>query len=347
MSTPLLPMPPEDNFLFYRTEDGQTQVRVLVSEKTAWMSQKAIAELYGIRVPTVNEHIRNILTEDELAEDSVIREYLITANDGKNYRTKCYSLLMIIAIGYRVRGQRGTQFRQWATQTLQEYLVKGFVLDDERLKACEKTFGEDYFEELLERIRDIRSSERRFYQKITDIYATAVDYQADAETTRTFYATVQNKLHWAITGQTAPELIAGRVAPDDPHLGLTTWKNAPTGVVRRADVTIAKNYLNEGELSELNRIVEMYLIYAEDQARRQNPMTMQKWAERLDAFLQFNDREVLRDAGRVSREVADRLAVAAYEAYRTRLIQEKDQQLSDFDRIANNLLEKPEDTNGE
>ncbi len=328
------PEPPEGDFLFYATEDGATRVRLRVEERTVWMPQKAIAELFDTSVQNVNRHILNILEESELEKNSVIKYYLITAADGKRYRTLHYNLEMLLAIGYRVRSPRGTQFRRWATETLREYLLKGFVLDDERLKAAETTFGEDYFDELLERIRDIRASERRFYQKITDIYATAVDYDSKAAVTREFFATVQNKLEWAITGSTAAELIRDRADAGQPNMGLRTWKRAPEGKIRRTDVIVAKNYLDETELRDLNRIVTMYLDFAEDQAQRRNPMTMTQWAERLDAFLEFNGREVLKNAGTVEKKIADRLALeqfASFEEQRRRI--EASEPSSDFDRF--------------
>ena len=257
-----LPAPSDRNFLFYDTEDGTTRVQLLVDGQTVWMPQKAIAELFETSVANINTHIRNILEDSEVEADSVIKDYLIAAADGKSYKTKHYNLDMILAIGYRVRSTRGVQFRRWATQTLREYLVKGFVLNDDRLKAAETTFGKDYFDELLERIRDIRASERRFYQKITDIYATASDYNKDADVSREFFATVQNKLEWAITGMTAAELIKDRADANQPNMGLQTWKNSPSGKIRITDVTVAKNYLSQEELGDLNRIVTMYLDYA-------------------------------------------------------------------------------------
>lgn len=346
----LISSPSEGDFLFYATEDGITRVRLLVEGQTVWMPQKTIAELFDTSVPNINVHIRNILEDKELSSDSVIKDYLITAADGKQYHTKHYNLDMILAIGYRVRSPRGTQFRRWATETLREYLVKGFVLDDERLRSSETTFGRDYFDELLERIRDIRASERRFYQKITDIYATSVDYDPNSETSKQFFATVQNKLEWAITGMTAPEIIQSRADAHRPHMGLTTWKNAPRGRVRKSDVTVAKNYLTETELSDLNRIVTMYLDFAENQARRRKTMTMTQWIERLDAFLAFNDHAILADAGKVERAVADRLALEQFERYeeeRRRI--EATEPTSDFDRFVDDLREKlePSDEEGE
>lgn len=337
-----VPAPAEGNFLFYDTEDGITRVHLLVQGRTVWMPQKAIAELFATSVANVNTHIRNILDDSEVQSDSVIKEYLITAADGKQYKTKHYSLEMILAIGYRVRSPRGVQFRRWATGTLQEYLVKGFVLNDQRLKAAETTFGQDYFDELLERIRDIRASERRFYQKITDIYATSSDYSKDAEITRTFFATVQNKLEWAITGMTAAEIIADRSDADQANMGLQTWKNSPGGKIRKSDVTVAKNYLSKEELSALNRIVTMYLDYAEDQAGRGQVMTMAQWSGKLDAFLSFNDRAVLSHAGKIEKQVADKLAVERFEVYRAeqRWI-EALEPTSDFDKFVDGIKRLP------
>ena len=332
------PVPREGDFLFYATEDGTTRVRLLVDGQTVWMPQAAIAELYNVTKQNIGQHIRSILDDGELHGDSVVKNYFTTAADGKKYKTHHYNLDMIIAIGYRVRGSRGTQFRRWATETLREYLVKGFVLDDERLKSAETTFGEDYFEQLLEKIRDIRASERRFYQKITDIYATSSDYDGQASITKQFFATVQNKLEWAITGMTAAEIIESRADAAQPNMGLATWKNAPKGRVRKSDVTVAKNYLSQEEIGELNRIVTMYLDYAEDQARRRKPMTMSQWVDRLDAFLEFNDRDVLQHAGKVRKSVADRLALEQFERFtdEQRHI-EATQPTSDFDHFIEDL----------
>jgi len=297
------------------------------------MTQKAIAKLYQTTKQNISLHIKNIFEEKELDEDSVVKFYLTTARDGKNYKTKHYNLEMIIAIGYRVRSHRGTQFRQWATERLNEYLVKGFTMDDDRLKDM-RNFGEDYFDELLERIRDIRASEKRFYQKITDIYATSVDYNPDAEITQKFFATVQNKLHFAIHGMTAAELISDRADAEKENMGLTSWKGDK---VRKRDVTVAKNYLSEKELKSLNRIVTMYLDYAEDQAERQRPMYMNDWIDKLNAFLQFNDRDILENAGMVSKAVADEIAIQEYERFNQhRIVQNTS---DDFDKfIENNNL---------
>jgi len=336
--TESLPTPPEGDFLFYNTEDGATRIRLRIAGQTVWMPQKAIAELFDTSVQNIGQHIRNILQESELEEAPVAKDYFTTAADGKSYRTKHYALPMLLAIGYRVRSPRGTQFRRWATQTLDEYLTKGFALDDDRLKAAETTFGQDYFDELLARVRDIRASERRFYQKVTDIYATAIDYDPRVEATQQFFATVQNKLEWAITGQTAAELIKSRADASREDMGLQTWKNHPHGKIRQTDVTVAKNYLTADELDGLNRIVTMYLDFAEDQARRKQPMTMTQWTQRLDAFLAFNERDVLDHAGKVEKAVADRLAKTEFDTY-----QQQQRQLgandkpSDFDRFVDDL----------
>lgn len=324
-------------FLFYQIEDGQTRLQVRLHEGTVWLTQKLLAELYQKDVRTINEHIQNILEEGELVPEATIRKFRIVQPEGSRQVSRLvdfYNLPMILAVGYRVRSLRGTQFRQWATAQLNEYLVKGFVMDDERLKAG-ATLGEDYFDELLERIRDIRASERRFYQKITDIYAQcSTDYDAKAEITQTFYATVQNKLHWAIHGHTAAELVFRRVDADKPNMGMTMWKNAPQGRIRKSDVGIAKNYLSEEELRELNRVVVMYLDYAEDQAQKRRPMTMADWVSKLDGFLEFNERNVLDHAGHITHDMAQDRAVsefAKYESERRRI--EANQPSSDFDRV--------------
>ena len=305
----------QSEILLYQTEDGQTRIDVRLENGTVWLSQKHMAELYQVRQQTISHHLRNIFAEGELDEAAVYKCYLLTAPDGKNYKTKLYNLEVFIAVGYRVRSHRGTQFRRWASERLREYMVKGFTMDDARLKAVATPFGADYFDELLERIRDIRSSEKRFYQKITDIYATSVDYDAHAPISQEFFATVQNKLHWAITGQTAAEIVARRADADAPNMGLTSWKGAK---VRKADVHVAKNYLNEEELRGLNRIVTMYLDFAEDQATRHVAMHMKDWIERLNAFLRFNEREVLDNAGSISAALAKIRAERQYERFEER-----------------------------
>jgi len=328
------PLTPEGQMLIY--QDGALALRVRLDGQTVWLPQRLIAELYQVTVPTVNEHLSNIYSDGELSREATIRKFRIVQREGARDVSRAvdhYNLDAILAVGYRVRSPRGTQFRQWATAQLRELLVKGFVLDDERIKAG-RTIGQDYFEELLERIRDIRASERLFYQKITDIYATSIDYDPNAETTRTFYATVQNKLHWAVHGHTAAEIIHQRADGAAPHMGLTTWRNAPHGPIRKADATIAKNYLTEPEIAELNRIVSMYLDYAEDQARSRRPMHMADWVIRVDAFLQFNERNILTHAGTVAHELAEQHALAefaTYEQQRRRL--EATEPASDFDRL--------------
>ncbi|MCA9444397.1 MAG: virulence RhuM family protein, partial [Candidatus Omnitrophica bacterium] len=277
--------PPEGRILIY--EDGALNLQVRLDGETVWLPQRLIADLYQVSVKTTNEHLVNIYKEGELDSSATIRKFRIVQNEGRRQVSRLidhYNLDAILAVGYRVRSGRGTAFRQWATARLSELLVKGFTLDDERIKAG-RTIGGDYFDELLERIRDIRTSERLFYQKITDIYATSIDYDPKSEITQSFFATVQNKLHWAIHGQTAAEIVHGRADASKPNMGLTTWKNAPKGPVRKKDVTIAKNYLTREEIQELNRIVSMYLDYAEDQARRKKPMHMTEWADRMDSFL--------------------------------------------------------------
>jgi len=328
--------------LLYTAPEGNTHIEVFFEEETFWLSQKKMAELFAVDVRTISEHLQNIFKTNELEENSVIRKFRITAADGKQYLTNFYNLDAIIAVGYRVNSHEATRFRIWATKTLREYIIKGFVLDDQRLKQGRK-FGKDYFDELLERIREIRASERRFYQKITDIYAQcSIDYDAHAEITRNFYKTVQNKLHWAITGHTAAELIAGRANATQPNMGLTNWKNGPKGKILKSDVAIAKNYLTEKELDELNRIVSMYLDYAENQAKRQIAMTMKEWVTKLDGFLTFNEYAVLQDGGQVSAEIAKKLAETQFQQFR--VVQDKAYE-SDFDALLKTLEEKKKPDN--
>jgi hypothetical protein len=328
-------------FLIYQPEDGKTRISVRLEGDTVWLTQASMAELFQTTPQNITLHIKNIYDDGELSEEATCKDYLQVQMEGEREverARKHYNLEMILAVGYRVRSHRGTQFRRWATERLREYLVKGFVMDDERLKEG-RGLGTDYFDELLERIRDIRASEKRFYRKITDIYSLSVDYDPNAEVTQQFFATVQNKLHWAIHGHTAAELIRERADAEKPNMGLTTWKGAK---VRKRDVGVAKNYLTEDEIRGLNRIVTMYLDYAEDQAENQRPMTMAEWREKLDAFLQFNQREVLQDAGEVSAEVAKALAEAEYEQYRqARLAREADEP-DDFDRFVKQLKDKDE-----
>ena len=306
----------QGELILYKTPDGAVRVEVAYEDETFWLSQRRIAELFGVEVNTVNYHLKEIFKTGELDEDSVIRKIRITADDGKAYLTNIYNLDVIISVGYRVNSVQATRFRIWATQTLREFVTKGFVLDDERLKL-NKRFGKDYFDELLERIREIRASERRFYLKITDIYEQcSIDYDKSAEITQTFFKTVQNKLHWAVTGQTAAEIIAERADAKKPSMGLMTWKQAPSGKISKSDVAIAKNYLIESEIKELERIVTMYLDYAENQAARQVAMKMSDWVDKLDAFLKFNEYEILSDAGKVSHDVAKSLAEEQYDIFR-------------------------------
>jgi hypothetical protein len=297
-----------------------------------WLTQKLIAELFGVDVRTVNEHLQNIFKSNELDARSVIRKFRITAADGKNYNTLHYSLDAIISVGYRVNSLRATQFRQWATGVLRDFAIKGYVIDRERMENG-SFLDEDYFERLLEEIREIRLSERRFYQKITDIYATSMDYNGQAPTTKAFFAMVQNKLHFAIHGHTAAELVKLRADSSQPKMGLTSWAKGPEGKVLKNDVGTAKNYLSKDELESLGRIVNAYLELAEDRAKRKIPMTMEDWAKRLDAFLQFDEREILQDSGRISAALARQYAESEFENYR--IIQDRLFE-SDFDKLVKN-----------
>ncbi len=319
-------LPQQSQFLIYQTEDGRLKIDVRFEGETVWLTQKGMAELFQKDVRTINEHITNIFEDGELQSDAVIRKFRITATDGKNYETQHYNLDVIISVGYRVRSLRGTQFRIWATQQLREFIVKGFVLDDERLKNPDQPF--DYFEELLRRIQDIRTSERRFYQKITDIYATSVDYDPTTEESITFFKTVQNKLHWAVTGMTAAELIHSRADSSKACMGLTTWRGAK---VRKQDVGIAKNYLGEEELLALNNLVEQYLLFAERQARFRSPMHMTDWIARLDAFLTLNDGNILTHAGKISHELALAHAEQEYGKFHQQRQLEAGKQENDFE----------------
>ena len=306
----------------------------MYSGETFWLTQKRLAELFSVDRSVITKHLQNIFLTQELEEESVCAIFAHTAEDGKTYQTNFYDLDAIIAVGYRVNSIQATQFRIWATQTLREYIIKGFVMDDERLKQG-KRFGKDYFDELLERIREIRASERRFYQKITDIYEQcSIDYNKEAELTTTFFKTVQNKLHWAITGKTAAQIISERAKSSEPNMGLQTWKHAPQGKIVKIDVSTAKNYLIEEEIKELERVVNMYLDYAENQAARQMQMKMSDWIEKLDAFLQFNEYKILKDAGKVSHEVAKKLAEEQYDKFR--IVQDQHFE-SDFDKEVKKL----------
>ena len=323
----------QPNIVIYTTDDGQAKVQVKIEDETVWLTQDQMSELFDKGRSTITEHIQNAFKEGELDENSVVKDFLTTAPDGKNYLTKFYNLEAIIAVGYRVRSHRGTQFRRWATERLNEYVVKGFTMDDERLKNVQN-IGSDYFDELLERIRDIRSSEQRFYQKIKEIYKLAVDYNPKSEETLEFFKTVQNKLHFAVSGQTAAEIIATRVNASKPNMGLTSWKGDK---VRRADVAIAKNYLNKEELEALNRIVNMYLDFAEDQAKRHKQVFMSDWRMKLDSFLQFNERNILLHAGTISHELAAAKAEDEYEKYNLKRIIEKDKTDNELDNTLKKL----------
>lgn len=317
------------DIIFYNSPAGDVKVEVIFNDETFWLSQKRIAQLFGVEVPAISKHLKNIFESGELEEHAVISKMETTAADGKNYLTSFYNLDAVIAVGYRVNSFQATQFRIWATKTLKEFIIKGFLLDDERLKQGRR-FGKDYFDELLGRIREIRASERRFYLKITDIFEQcSIDYVKDSPDTQRFFKIVQNKLHYAISGKTAAAIIAERANAQKPNMGLQTFRNAPHGKVQKLDIGIAKNYLIEKEIKELERIVSMYLDYAENQAARQIPMKMADWASKLDAFLQFNEYEILQDAGKVSHEVAIRLAEEQFEKFRV----EQDKHFeSDFDR---------------
>jgi hypothetical protein len=342
-STPPVPVT-ESRILFYQSEDGPSRIEVQLEEGTVWLPQALIAELYQMTKQNISLHIRNIFEEGELQPRATVKEYLTVQQEGQRSvqrRVAYYNLDMILAIGYRVRSHRGTQFRIWATEHLREYLVKGFILDDIRLKEG-RSIGADYFDELLERIRDIRASEKRFYQKIRDIYRLAIDYDPKADTTLAFFKTVQNKLHWAITGHTAAELIAERADAQKPNMGLTSWKGAK---VRRGDVSVAKNYLNEDEIRNLNRIITMYLDYAEVQAERRQPIYMRDWVQKLDAFLQFNEREILTGYGQVSMEVAKHLALEEYEKFSLRRITQEDEEAGEeFERTVRELEQRGDKT---
>ena len=318
----------ESNIILYTTDTGNVSVQVQYEDGTFWLTQKRMSELSGVEVHTVNYHLKEIFQSGELQEDAVVRKIRITAADGKNYLTNFYHLDAIIAVGYRVNSKQATQFRIWATKTLNEFIVKGYVLDKERLIKG-SSFGHDYFKELLVEIREIRASERRFYQKITDLYALAIDYDKDSPMTRMFFATVQNKLHWAITGKTAAEIIYESADASKPHMGLTTWKNSPDGKVLKSDVTIAKNYLNENNINALNRLVTAYIDLAEDRAEREIPTTMNDWCTILDDFLNLAQRPVLEDAGSVTALEAKIKAEKEYEVFR--IIQDQNY-VSDFDK---------------
>jgi hypothetical protein len=333
---------PQSSIILYQTEDGRTRIQCRFEDDTIWLTQALLAELFQKDVRTINEHLANIFEEGELSREATIRKFRIVRSEGARQITReieHYNLPAILAVGYRVRSHRGTQFRQWATARLSEYLVKGFAMDDERLKNPPGKGQTDYFDELLERIRDIRSSERRFYQKVLDIYATSVDYQPDTELSHQFFATVQNKMHWATHGHTAAEVIHRRADATKPHMGLTTTR--PGGIVRRDDVSVAKNYLTEDELHALNRIVNAYLEFAELQAFNRRPMTMRDWITRLDEFLRLSGRELLDHAGKISAESAKAKAELEYDRYRALMDAQPRRVDADFDQAAKQIQQAP------
>lgn len=343
MSDKNLPASTKDGtILFYEGQDGKVRVEISYVDETFWLTQRKMAELFDVDVRTISEHLKNIFADKELSEEATIRKFRIVRTEGNRQVTReidHYTLDAVISVGYRVNSVQATQFRIWATNTLQEFIRKGFVLDDERLKL-NTPFGPDYFDELLERIREIRASERRFYQKITDILAQAsIDYNSKSQIARDFFATVQNKLHWAVTGKTAAEVVVDRADPDKENMGLTTWRDAPNGKILQSDVGVAKNYLSEEEIDILNRLVGMYLDFAENQARRRIPMTMQDWIDRLDAFLEFNDFDVLKHAGKVTALAAKKLAAEHFAKFR---IHQDRHFCSDFDHSVMQTLGKGE-----
>ena len=321
-------------YLTFVAASGKGGVEAIYADESIWLTQKMIGVLYDVNVRTVNEHLKTIFADSELREDSVIRKFRITASDGKNYNTQHYHLTAIIAVGYKVNSERAVQFRKWATGIIEQFTIKAYVMDDERIKAGGSILTEQYFEEQLQRIREIRLSERKFYQKITDIYATAIDYDVTAQATQRFFASVQNKLHWAIHGQTAAEVIYNRADAEKANMGLSTWKDAPIGKIQKFDVVIAKNYLTASEMARLSRLVNAYLDVAEDMAQRKIPVTMQDWETRLNRFIEATDREVLQDAGKVSAEIAKAHAESEFETYR--IVQDRLFE-SDFDRLVKQI----------
>ncbi len=340
---------PDDpgELIFYQTEDGEGQIQLRLHDGTVWLTQRLLADLYQVSVKTVNEHLVNIYEDGEISPEATIRKFRIVQTEGNRQVSRLvdhYRLEAILSVGYRVRSARGVQFRRWATTRLSEYLVKGFVMDDERLKEGH-SLGTDYFDELLQRIRDIRASEKRFYQKIKDLYGLSINYDKHADETQLFFKVVQNKLHWAITGMTAAEIIKDRADSDQPNMGLTSWKGTK---VRKADVSVAKNYLSKEEIDELNRIVVMYLDYAEMQARNRKPLYMSDWRTKLDAFLQFNERDVLTHAGQVTMDVAKRLAEGKYDQFNARrLTEEAEAELqTDIEELRNRIEEQQDEDHG-
>jgi len=323
-------------FLIFTTANAQNTIEVKVEDETVWLTQKLIAKLFDVNVATINEHLKNIFKTNELEENATIRKFLIVQKEGKrevSRNTDHYNLEVIISLGYKINSNKGIEFRRWATQVLKTFATRGYVLDNERLKNG-SYLNPQYYKDLILEIRDIRESERNFYQQITDIYVTALDYDLKAPTTKDFFATVQNKLHWAIHGHTASELLVERANHQKEFMGLTTWKKAPNGKILKSDVTVAKNYLAQDEIKSLNRIVTMYLDYAEDQAERNIPMTMKDWSQKLNAFLQFNERDILQNAGKVTAVIAKEFALSEFEKYK--VIQDKSYK-SDFDMLLQEL----------
>ena len=320
------------DFLLYTTPDGEIKVNVLLKNETIWLSQKSMANLFDCSPDNIGLHLKNIFKTGELSQESVAEDFSVTATDGKIYTVKHYNLDAIISVGYKVNSIRGTQFRIWATQQIKEFIIKGFVMDDERLKNPDNPFGEDYFEQVLERIRDIRTSERRFYQKITDIYATSVDYNKDTELTKNFFATVQNKMHFGIHGKTAAEVISARVDGSKPCMGITCISSKK---LKKSDIYVAKNYLSEAELKELNLIVDQYLSFAELQAQGRKAMRMEDWVRKLDDFLRLNEREILQDKGKISKKIADTKADEEYAKFK---MQQDKIYISDFDQSVKTFL---------
>lgn len=326
-------------YLTFIAASGHGGVEALYADESIWLSQKMMATLYDVNVRTISEHLKKIFSDNELQETAVIRKFRITAADGKAYNTQHYHLSAVIAVGYKVNSERAVQFRKWATGIIEEFTIKGFTMDDERLKRGGTLLSDQYFEEQLQRIREIRLSERKFYQKITDLYATAIDYDRTAQATQRFFATVQNKLHWAIHGQTAAEVVYHRANADKENMGLTTWKDAPQGKIHKFDVSVAKNYLTQHEIAQLERLVTAYLDVAEDMALRKIPMTMQDWELRLNRFIEMTDREVLMDAGKVTAVIAKTHAESEFEKYR--IVQDKLFE-SDFDRLLKHAGKAPD-----
>jgi hypothetical protein len=336
MSTDSETPAPGGQFFVYQTQDGKLKIDVRFEGETVWLTQQHMAELFQTSKQNIGQHLKSIFSEGELVQDSVVKDSFTTAADGKNYLTRFYNLDAIISVGYRVKSTVATRFRIWATRLLREYIVKGFILDDERLKNPDQPF--DYFDELMRRIQDIRTSERRFYQKITDIYATSIDYDPTQDVSLLFFKTVQNKVHWAITGQTAAEIIHDRVDAAKPNLGLASWRGA---VIRKQDVSIAKNYLSEPELEALNNLVEQYLIFAQGQAMRRVPMHMADWIEKLNGFLTLNDRDILTHAGRISHEMAQAKAELEYDKFKALEARAPRPVDADFEQATKDLKKLP------